>query len=1389
MAELLHYLDKMEYRPTPKSRGKFELKRRPESQQLTTNPDDKYQNTTHLDIIDKRPVSGFKRVIIKEFERILGKVQERKSRKEGEPRRGTTDIYVEYLQEPVEELDVPKPYKLADIEDREESMKEPKTPEDKSRELDERMEEIAEEEPVTPEDKSHELDARMKELEEEAVEKEQVQEEEPIKKKPGRKPKVTGDLVTDGLPKVTDGLPKVTDGLPKVTGDLPKPKGRRKKGDIAVQLGNIPNVIINNKTQLEGEPVLKRVSERTGVEKIIIKAPSYYMTNRKLYTQNIAKLFAKFSKELLDDKTPVSCDNRGTKDFDLLIHQRIVREYLNIYTPYRGLLLYHGLGSGKTCTSIAIAEAAKTHKRIFVMTPASLKMNFFSELKKCGDSLYKKNQFWEFIPVEGRPEYVSILSQILGLRPEIIIKNGGAWLSDIRETEPNYSDLSPEHQKSLDEQLNEMIRSKYVDINYNGLTKKKFDELVKEYGGKHSTGNPFDHSVVLVDEAHNLVSRIVNNLGKKDSISAKLYEYLQSAEDVRIVFMSGTPIINYPQEMGVLFNMLRGYIKTWKFTIPTTAGGKLSSEKILKMFHDGGLKTYDYIDYSNDTLSITRNPFGFINMDKSTGAKRAKVAVPKTRMTGGKASIKEYEEDSDSSSDSDSESESDEEQEKSKSNTKTKIKTKKNSTKKSLPKSLSKSSSRKRKPREDPVDIDPDDVIAMAPYKLNKGAVELPEDKPVDLSDAIKAQIEMEIHQEINSVGEDPYHGGTNGVDTNGVDTNGVDTNGVDTNGVDTNMTFGGAPIVDTKYTGIRLDEQGNLSDADFQRKIKEILTENDVKFLPKIEIETYKSLPDTKNEFVEIFIDIDTLTVQRPDVLKKRILGLTSYFRSAQESLLPSFVLSQVDPKDAGYMNPQFHIEYVEMSDHQFIDYAKERNTEISREPKKKKSGADENKELLKVSGSYRTFTRAKCNFAFPSEIPRPMPPGFNPEKDVREDAFDNIRDDNELDIGEVGDDEVVNAISGEYERAINKALEELKENQDRYLKGEGLMQCSPKFAKILENLRNPDNRGLHLVYTAFRTLEGVGVLKLVLEANGFAEFKLKKAGNTWIIDESANPEDAKKPKFVLYTGTETSEEKEIIRNIYNSNWNFVPATIGDKLRNINENNYYGEVIKIMMITSSGAEGINLENTRFVHIVEPYWHMVRIDQVVGRARRICSHKNLPESLRTIQVFLYMSKFSDKQKFSGENVGIMNRDTSRLRKVSKTAKMGETSITTDETLFEIAVIKDRLTKQLLKSVKESSVDCSVYDNSKEGLVCYTYGYAKSNEFGSFPNYNEDRYVREGTDVVAKKVKIDTITIKGVKYAHNTETGELYDYNAYAKEKKVVLMGRVAYVKDIPVLVN
>jgi len=62
------------------------------------------------------------------------------------------------------------------------------------------------------------------------------------------------------------------------------------------------------------------------------------------------------------------------------------------------------------------------------------------------------------------------------------------------------------------------------------------------------------------------------------------------------------------------------------------------------------------------------------------------------------------------------------------------------------------------------------------------------------------------------------------------------------------------------------------------------------------------------------------------------------------------------------------------------------------------------------------------------------------------------------------------------------------------------------------------------------------------------------------------------------------------------------------------------GEVIKIFWITSSGSEGIDLKNTRYVHIMEPYWRPVRPEQVIGRARRFKSHIELPKEYQTVEV-------------------------------------------------------------------------------------------------------------------------------------------------------------------------
>ena len=71
----------------------------------------------------------------------------------------------------------------------------------------------------------------------------------------------------------------------------------------------------------------------------------------------------------------------------------------------------------------------------------------------------------------------------------------------------------------------------------------------------------------------------------------------------------------------------------------------------------------------------------------------------------------------------------------------------------------------------------------------------------------------------------------------------------------------------------------------------------------------------------------------------------------------------------------------------------------------------------------------------------------------------------------------------------------------------------------------------GLHLLYSQFRTMEGIGIFSLVLEANGFIKFKVKKDRGNWIIDMP--DEDIGKPAFGLFNGTENTEEKEIIIKI----------------------------------------------------------------------------------------------------------------------------------------------------------------------------------------------------------------------------------------------------------------
>ena len=84
-----------------------------------------------------------------------------------------------------------------------------------------------------------------------------------------------------------------------------------------------------------------------------------------------------------------------------------------------------------------------------------------------------------------------------------------------------------------------------------------------------------------------------------------------SAENCKIILLSGTPIINYPNEIAVLFNILRGYITEYRCKFSTEIKTKITQEYITKILKEADiLKHVDLIEYQVRTreLKLIKNP-------------------------------------------------------------------------------------------------------------------------------------------------------------------------------------------------------------------------------------------------------------------------------------------------------------------------------------------------------------------------------------------------------------------------------------------------------------------------------------------------------------------------------------------------------------------------------------------------------------------------------------------------------------------------------------------------------------------------------------------------------------------------------------------------------------
>lgn len=192
---------------------------------------------------------------------------------------------------------------------------------------------------------------------------------------------------------------------------------------------------------------------------------------------------------------------------------------------------------------------------------------------------------------------------------------------------------------------------------------------------------------------------------------------------------------------------------------------------------------------------------------------------------------------------------------------------------------------------------------------------------------------------------------------------------------------------------------------------------------------------------------------------------------------------------------------------------------------------------------------------------------------------------------------------------------------------------EYSVKFLKIMKKINQAD--GPVFVYSNFKELGGIRCFVKFLEYHGWKNYKNYGEG---------------KKRFAIWSGDEPHHVKDEIKYIFNQ-----------------KSNEDGSKIKIMLGSPSIKEGVSLLRVQQVHMMEPYWNMSRMLQIMGRAVRFCSHKDVPKAKRIVKIYLYLATYP-----------------------------GEKTI--DQYIWSLAKKKSKLIEQFETALKETAFDCELMFN-------------------------------------------------------------------------------------------
>lgn len=232
----------------------------------------------------------------------------------------------------------------------------------------------------------------------------------------------------------------------------------------------------------------------------------------KLY--NVAKYPKIKSQTDFESQSELLCG-----EFEKTLYQYFISNYVSLYTPYKGILLYHGVGVGKTCSAITLSEgflanhSMNEEPKIWVIMPSALQTSF-------------KEQIFSQDNIEN---YDYLANQCTG---DLYVK-----MAQI---------LKDSNKEKTEQKIKKLIKSRYRLFTY-----EKFATFFEDNYLENNI--VVKDKIIIIDEAHNIRSK-GNSVEKR--VYSSLVNAISNGQNNRLVMLSATPMYDKPEDIYDLLYLL-----------------------------------------------------------------------------------------------------------------------------------------------------------------------------------------------------------------------------------------------------------------------------------------------------------------------------------------------------------------------------------------------------------------------------------------------------------------------------------------------------------------------------------------------------------------------------------------------------------------------------------------------------------------------------------------------------------------------------------------------------------------------------------------------------------------------------------------------------------------